>query len=97
MFHEITISNEQLDVLKKLSQINKITGNFYLAGGTALSLRLGHRKSYDFDFFTFGNFDSESFSDLIKLDFDLHFRLLRKNLLTLRLEREHQVKFESIL
>ncbi|MCB0726790.1 MAG: nucleotidyl transferase AbiEii/AbiGii toxin family protein [Ignavibacteria bacterium] len=70
MFHEITISNEQLDVLKKLSQINKITDNFYLAGGTALSLRLGHRKSYDFDFFTFGNFDSESFSDLIKLDFD---------------------------
>jgi len=25
---------------------------FYLAGGTALSLRLGHRKSYDLDFFS---------------------------------------------
>lgn len=69
MFHEITISNEQLDVLKKLSQIKKITDNFYLAGRTALSLRLGHRKSYDFDFFTYDKFDSESFSNIIKLDF----------------------------
>jgi len=26
--------------------------NFYLAGGTGLALQLGHRKSYDFDFFS---------------------------------------------
>jgi hypothetical protein len=25
--------------------------DFYLAGGTGLALQLGHRKSYDFDFF----------------------------------------------
>lgn len=25
---------------------------FYLAGGTALALRLGHRRSYDLDFFS---------------------------------------------
>ena len=28
------------------------THHLYLAGGTALSLQLGHRLSYDFDFFT---------------------------------------------
>jgi hypothetical protein len=26
--------------------------DFYLAGGTGLALQLGHRKSYDFDFFS---------------------------------------------
>lgn len=34
MFHE-TISDEQLDVLKKLSGIREVSGSFYLAGGTA--------------------------------------------------------------
>ncbi len=31
----------------------------YLAGGTALALQLGHRRSNDFDFFTPTNFDVE--------------------------------------
>ncbi len=31
---------------------SEIIGKCYLAGGSALSLQLGHRKSYDFDFFT---------------------------------------------
>jgi hypothetical protein len=30
---------------------------FYLAGGTALALQIGHRRSIDFDFFTSGDFD----------------------------------------
>lgn len=69
MFYETSISNEQLDVLKKLSEINKVSDNFYLAGGTALSLRLGHRRSYDFDFFTYDKFDSDFYSNMIKIDF----------------------------
>lgn len=69
MFYETSISNEQLDVLKKLSEINKVSDNFYIAGGTALSLRLGHRRSYDFDFFTYDKFDSDFFSNMIKIDF----------------------------
>lgn len=31
---------------------------FYLAGGTALALQIGHRDSVDFDFFTHGPFDT---------------------------------------
>ncbi len=69
MFHEATISNEQLDVLRKLSDLTKVADNFYLAGGTALTLRLGHRRSYVFDFFSEREFESESFSNMIKLDF----------------------------
>ncbi|MCX6383487.1 MAG: nucleotidyl transferase AbiEii/AbiGii toxin family protein [Actinobacteria bacterium] len=32
--------------------------NFYLAGGTALALLLGHRDSIDFDFFSSGSFST---------------------------------------
>lgn len=32
--------------------------NFYLAGGTALALLLGHRDSFDFDFFSSGSFST---------------------------------------
>jgi len=42
MLHE-TISDEQPDVLKVLSEIREVSGSFYLAGVTALALRLGHR------------------------------------------------------
>jgi len=32
---------------------------FFLVGGTALALQLGHRTSDDFDFFSFENFKLE--------------------------------------
>jgi hypothetical protein len=35
-------------------------GEFYLAGGTALALRHGHRRSVDFDFFRQESFDTEA-------------------------------------
>lgn len=69
MFYE-TISPEQFDILNRLSEEKRLTDTFYLAGGTALSLELGHRLSYDFDFFSKDNFDSNYFSDLIINTFD---------------------------
>lgn len=38
---------------------SEILTHFYLVGGTALSLWLGHRKSIDIDLFTHHNFDSQ--------------------------------------
>ena len=43
-------------ILEKISQIKKIQ-DFYLAGGTALALQLGHRKSIDLDWFSQKKFD----------------------------------------
>jgi predicted nucleotidyltransferase component of viral defense system len=50
---------------KTLSLLNKIQtikpaffNSFYLSGGTALSLQLGHRISEDLDFFTADKFDA---------------------------------------
>lgn len=37
---------------KLLPMIGKFSDNFYLVGGTAIALYLGHRQSIDFDLFT---------------------------------------------
>ena len=49
-----TFIDEILDLphQKIWSLLNQVSGNFILYDGTAISLRLGHRKSIGFDFFT---------------------------------------------
>jgi predicted nucleotidyltransferase component of viral defense system len=49
--HEETIAPQTKSVLDKISG-KDFQKQFYLAGGTALALHLGHRISVDLDFFT---------------------------------------------
>lgn len=53
------LPEQQLVILNELAS-NEWISPFYLAGGTSIAIRLGHRKSYDFDFFTQKQFDSGS-------------------------------------
>jgi len=46
-----TITDDMRFVLTEFSQ-SAVAKNFYLAGGTALSLQIGHRLSVDLDFFS---------------------------------------------
>jgi hypothetical protein len=46
-----TVSEEMRLILAEFS-ISEIGAQFYLAGGTALALQLGHRQSVDLDFFS---------------------------------------------
>ena len=57
MFEQVLYQNTKaiLALLKK----NEIIQKAYLAGGTALALQIGHRISYDLDFFTREEFDEE--------------------------------------
>jgi hypothetical protein len=48
--HLEILSSEQLKILPYLKQFNR---TFYMVGGTAIALHLGHRRSIDFDLFTF--------------------------------------------
>jgi len=48
---EKAIDSKTRQVLRKIREA-QVLENFYLAGGTALSLILGHRKSIDLDFFS---------------------------------------------
>jgi hypothetical protein len=49
-FFKNAVRPADLEILEALSGI--VGPSFYLAGGTALSLYLGHRYSYDLDFFS---------------------------------------------
>lgn len=51
VWHEETISPEVVHTLRGLRE-NSAIAPFYLAGGTGLALRLGHRRSADLDFFS---------------------------------------------
>lgn len=53
------LNQEQKSALALLKD-NAEVGKFYLAGGTALALHLGHRYSEDFDFFTAQSFEAET-------------------------------------
>ncbi len=44
--------------LSKLEVLKNFTPPFYLAGGTAIALHIGHRQSIDFDLFQFDEIDS---------------------------------------
>jgi hypothetical protein len=48
MHHQI-LTREQLELLPFISNFSK---TFYLVGGTAIALHIGHRRSVDFDLFT---------------------------------------------
>jgi len=53
---------------------SKILEFAYLAGGTAAALHMGHRYSYDFDFFTPKKFNAKALANkLLKLLPDFHF------------------------
>ncbi len=56
--HDTILSESQKSALAVLSQ-QPAARTFYLAGGTALALQLGHRESLDFDFFRERGFDPQ--------------------------------------
>lgn len=58
------ISQPTRKSLALLGQTN-LTDQFYLAGGTACTLWLGHRLSFDLDFFTVNKFNSKDLSKQI--------------------------------
>jgi len=53
-----------LDILIRLLA-NRELDNFVLVGGTALSLRIGNRKSIDIDLFTTGDFPADTLPDFL--------------------------------
>ena len=59
MYKEI-LSKEQFELLDFLKEFKK---KFYLVGGTAIALHIGHRRSIDFDLFTPKLLDLKTISD----------------------------------
>jgi len=55
-----------LELLRGLSEDTHLSG-FFLAGGTSLALQIGHRESYDLDFFTLQPFSTEQLMQQMRL------------------------------
>lgn len=73
MLYLETVEPGTFSILKKLMEIHELQ-DFYLVGGTALSLMYGHRTSIDLDLFTKSKFDNErvvkSLQNTFEADFD---------------------------
>jgi predicted nucleotidyltransferase component of viral defense system len=66
------LPKKQIQLLRKLKFLKKY--GFYLAGGTALALQIGHRTSVDFDFYTEKKFDSRK----LREEFDKRFKKVQE-------------------
>lgn len=69
---------------------------FYLAGGTALALQIGHRESVDFDFFSPHSFDTEVMIKRLSTLFgEKSFTVtqVEKNTLSIVLHQEIKISF----
>jgi hypothetical protein len=65
MLQHHTVEPGTLGLLKEIMAIPELSG-FNLAGGTALALQIGHRKSVDLDFFGARPFDQDEILSLLE-------------------------------
>jgi len=68
MFYAI-LDKKRLDLLPLFKNFKN---DFYLAGGTALALQIGHRDSIDFDFFKEGDVDTQKLFNSLEDFFSGH-------------------------
>lgn len=78
MLQTQTVEASTLALIKTLMSDQSLN-DFYLVGGTALSLKLGHRLSIDIDLFTSKDFDSASLSRHLQSQYRLSNALEIKN------------------
>ncbi len=92
MFYDI-LDKKRKDVLPLLADFKK---GFYLGGGTALALQLGHRDSVDFDFFNQKDLDTKKLFDNIRETFsgkELKKIQEEKNTLTVLVDKDIKLSF----
>jgi len=69
MLHKKTVDKSTIELLTSLQSRTYLTG-FHLVGGTALALKIGHRKSIDLDLFSNFSFDEGQLLENLSSDFD---------------------------
>jgi predicted nucleotidyltransferase component of viral defense system len=78
MLYTQTVTNNTLDLLNLLMQDEKLS-DFILAGGTNLSLRLGHRLSFDLDMFSPVSFDGTELQQYLVRKYNIQISTVFKN------------------
>ena len=72
------IAAETFNLIQRLQALPELAG-FYLVGGTALALQMGHRNSIDIDLFSQNEFDENFIMDFIDKKFLFEKKFSRKN------------------
>lgn len=80
MLQTQTVEPATLELLRELQQ-EPLLATFNLVGGTALALRIGHRKSVDLDLFTREAFDLEALKSMLIEKYDLKVSFARQQTL----------------
>lgn len=80
MLHKsaVIISPQTFTLIQELQLLPELQG-FYLVGGTALALQLGHRNSIDIDLFSQNDFNAEDIEEILKPKYTYTATLSRKN------------------
>lgn len=78
MLQKQTVKDETLELLKDLMQDKRLT-DFFLVGGTALSLQIGHRISIDIDLFSIHDFNENQLSEYLEIHKGFKLNYLSKN------------------
>ncbi len=92
MYYDI-LDKKRLDVLPLLKAFKV---DFYLAGGTALALQIGHRDSIDFDFFSANDFNTIKLFEKVQNIFVNHEVVKiqeEKNTLTVLVDNNIKISF----
>jgi predicted nucleotidyltransferase component of viral defense system len=79
MLHRITVNEETYLLLKKLFTIPILKSKFALAGGTSLSLQIGHRQSIDLDLFSTEAFSIKELEIVLNTTTDLESKFRGEN------------------
>jgi hypothetical protein len=80
MLRKETVTAGTLELLKKL-MLDENLRNFFLVGGTALSLQIGHRISIDIDLFSQQTFDENQMLEYLESTNNFQLDYLAKNTL----------------
>lgn len=80
MLHKETVSPTTLDILKSLMKDERLN-DFVLVGGTALSLRIGHRVSIDLDLFSKKDFDQSALQEHLQNRYNFTADYIERNTL----------------
>lgn len=80
MLHKETVSATTLGLLKTLME-DKLLEDFFLVGGTALSLQIGHRISMDLDLLTQTSFDNNAILSNLEEHYKLQTDFQARNIL----------------
>lgn len=89
---------ETLELLKKLMKISELQ-DFFLVGGTALALQIGHRISVDIDLFTQNDFSTAKLFGTLNSKFQLTHKTEDINTLNINIvadKAENKVKVDFI-